>query len=104
MAIERDVITTWHNTGTAAKASWRRSVTSNVRVDWSHGNAPASVGPAESDTLTCYLWVDVGLVAGDRVAVGISHDDVPPASSLRVTRVQPWTDDGRFEHLEVGAR
>jgi len=36
--------------------------------------------------------------------VGPSSEAEPPMAAMRVSRVQPWTDDGRFEHMEVTAR
>lgn len=104
MAIARDVVTIWHNAGTPNLAEWHKVTVTNVRVDWSTGNSPASVGPTPQDQMTCYLWVSVEVEAGDRVMVGSSNDAEPPHGAMRVSRVQPWTDDGRLEHVEVTAR
>ena len=104
MAIERDVVTILHNAGTPNLAEWHRTTVTNVRVDWSVGNVPSSAGPTTQDQMTCYLWSRPDVVAGDRVMVGSSNDAEPPHGAMRVSRVQPWTDDGRFEHMEVTAR
>ena len=104
MAIERDTVTIWHDAGTPKKAEWHRTTVTNVRVDWSEGSSPSAAGPTPQDQMTCYLWSRPDVVAGDRIAVGASLSPEPPASAMRVSRVQPWTDDGRFEHMEVGAR
>jgi hypothetical protein len=104
MAIERDTVTIWHNSGTPKLADWHRTTVTNVRVDWSVGNVPSAAGPTVQDQMTCYLWTAVDVVAGDRIMVGPSSETEPPMASMRVSRVQPWTDDGRFEHMEVTAR
>jgi len=44
MAIERDTVTIWHDAGTPKKAEWHRTIVTNVRVDWSAGSVPGSVG------------------------------------------------------------
>ena len=104
MAIERDTVTIWHDSSRTKVVSWVRTIVTNVRVDWSVGNVPSAAGPTTQDQMTCYLWVSVEVEAGDRVMVGSSNDAEPPHGAMRVSRVQPWTDDGRFEHMEVTAR
>ena len=104
MAIERDTVTIWHDSSRTKTVSWVRTIVTNVRVDWSVGNVPSAAGPTTQDQMTCYLWSQPTIVAGDRVMVCASASAEPPASAMRVSRVQPWTDDGRFEHMEVGAR
>jgi len=104
MAIERDTVTIWHDAGTPKKAEWHRTIVTNVRVDWSAGSVPGSVGATTQNQMTAYLWSQPTIAAGDRIMVGPSSEAEPPMAAMRVSRVQPWTDDGRFEHMEVTAR
>lgn len=104
MAIERDTVTIWHNAGTSKVAEWHRTTITNVRVDWSVGNVPSAAGPTTQDQMTAYLWSQPTIVAGDRIIAGSSSEAEPPMAAMRVSRVQPWTDGGRFEHMEVTAR
>lgn len=104
MAIERDTVTIWHDSSRTKVVSWVRTIVTNVRVDWSVGNVPSAAGPTTQDQMTCYLWSRVDVAAGDRVMVGASSASEPPHEAMRVSKVQPWTDGGRFEHMEVTAR
>ena len=69
MAIERDTVTIWHDAGTPKKAEWHRTIVTNVRVDWSAGSVPGSVGATTQNQMTAYLWSQPTIAAGDRIMV-----------------------------------
>jgi hypothetical protein len=103
MAIASDTITVWHNAGTPKQAQWTRSVVFGCRIDWAVGYVPAGVGPTTQTTMKAYLFKQLDVVAGDRIAVGVHDSETPVHNSMRVATVATWFDGGHFHHMEVGA-
>ncbi|MBR3384329.1 MAG: hypothetical protein IKG69_03860 [Atopobiaceae bacterium] len=103
--IATDTMTLWRRVvEDEDHARWERHALTGVRVEPMRGSRAAQPGPTPSDALTAYVFADLDVRPGDRVACGLSASGEPTEGSYEVTDVRRYTLGTRLHHLEVEAR